>query len=113
MPKNLSLVELERKEFYIKENLLNYEVWSHKRYIKQGQTLKIRIYYIKEQVMISNFGTPILTVWLNDVNGRFWSQLLASPSSQIEISHYRKYSEFREDINIDKAIECFKKPYLW
>ncbi|ENY69740.1 hypothetical protein PIGBHMHK_00261 [Mycoplasmopsis arginini] len=63
--------------------------------------------------MIYNFGTTILTVWLNDVNRRFWSQLLASPSSQIEISHYRKYSEFREDINIDTAIECFKNPYLW
>ncbi|ENY69741.1 hypothetical protein [Mycoplasmopsis arginini] len=47
LPKNLSLVELERKEFYITENLLNYEVWSHKSYIKSGQTLKIRIYYIK------------------------------------------------------------------
>ena len=63
--------------------------------------------------MVSNLGTPILTIWLNDVNGRYWSQLLASPSQQIEISRYRKYSEFREDINIDKAIECFKKPYLW
>lgn len=113
LPKNLSLVELERKEFYITENLLNYEVWSHKRYIKPGQTLKLRIYYIKEQVMISNLGTPILTIWLNDVNGRFWSQLLASPSPQIEISRYRKYSDFRDSINIDTAIECFKNPYLW
>lgn len=57
--------------------------------------------------------TPILTLWLNDINGRYWSQLLASPSNQIEISRYRKYSEFREDINIDTAIECFRKPYMW
>ena len=26
---------------------------------------------------------------------------------------YRKYSEFRENINIDTAIECFRNPYLW
>lgn len=113
LPRNLSLVELERKEFYITENLLNYEVWSNKRYIKPGQSFKLRVYYIKEQIMVSNIGSPMLTIWLNDVNGRCWSQLLASPSKQIEISRFRKYSEFREDINLDKAIECFRNPYLW
>lgn len=113
LPKNLSLIELERKEFYIVENLLNYDVWSNKRYIKPGQTFKLRIYYIKEQIIISNLGNPVITIWLNDVNRRYWSQLLATPSNQIEISRFRKYSEFRENINIDKAIECFKNPYLW
>lgn len=113
LPRNLSLIELERKESYITENFLNYEVWSNKRYIKPGQSLKLRIYYIKDQVMVSNLGTPIITIWLNDVNGRYWSQLLASPNNQIEISRYRKYSEFRENINIDTAIECFRNPYLW
>ena len=76
LPRNLSLIELERKETYITENFLNYEVWSNKRYIKPGQSLKLRIYYIKDQVMVSNLGTPIITIWLNDVNGRYWSQLL-------------------------------------
>lgn len=113
LPRNLSLIELERKETYITENFLNYEVWSNKRYIKPGQSLKLRIYYIKDQVMVSNLGTPIITIWINDVNGRYWSQLLASPNNQIEISRYRKYSEFRENINIDTAIECFRNPYLW
>lgn len=113
LPRNLSLIELERKETYITENFLNYEVWSNKRYIKPGQSLKLRIYYIKDQVMVSNLGTPIITIWLNDVNGRYWSQLLARPNNQIEISRYRKYSEFRENINIDTAIECFRNPYLW
>lgn len=113
LPRNLSLIELERKETYITENFLNYEVWSNKRYIKPGQSLKLRIYYIKDQVMVANLGTPIITIWLNDVNGRYWSQLLASPYNQIEISRYRKYSEFRENINIDTAIECFRNPYLW
>ena len=108
LPRNLSLIELERKETYITENFLNYEVWSNKRYIKPGQSLKLRIYYIKDQVMVSNLGTPIITIWLNDVNGRYWSQLLASPNNQIEISRYRKYSEFRENINIDTAINVLE-----
>lgn len=113
LPKNLSLIELERKEFYITKKLLNYGVWSNKRYIKPGQTLILRVYYIKEQIIVSNLGTPVLTIWLNDINGRYWSQLLASPSQQIEISRYRKYSEFRESIDIDKAIECFIDPRMW
>lgn len=113
LPRDLSFVELERREFYITENLLNYDVWSNKRYIKPGQSLKLRIYYIKEQIMVSNFDNPILTLWLKDVNGRFWSQLLASPDNEIEISRYRKYSEFRESIDIENAIKCFRNPYMW
>lgn len=111
--RNYSIVELERKDFYINNRLLNYGVWSNKRYIKPGQTCKIRIYYVDEEVICSELGMPILTIWLRDVNERYWSQSLLCPYNQIEISHNRKFSDFRKNIDVDTAIECFKKPYLW
>lgn len=46
--------------------------------------------------MVSNLDMPILTISLNDINLRYWSQLLASPSQQIEISRYRKYTELEK-----------------
>ena len=113
LPKNVSLIELERKEFYINESLLNYDVWSNKRYLKPGDVFKLRVYYVKGQIVISNIGSPLLTIWLDDVNGRYWSQVLASPTDEIEISRLRNYSEFRESVDVKTAIECFKNPLMW
>ena len=112
LPQNMSIFELERKEFYIIENLLNYEVWSHKRYIKPGKTIKVRIYYLKDKIITSPISYPF-TIWLQDINGRYWKQNFNSPINEIEISTYSNREEFKETIDIKTAIECFNKPYLW
>lgn len=112
LPKSMSVLEFERKEIYINENLLSYEVWSHKRYIKPGQTIKLRVYYIKDQIISSPISFPF-TIWLHDVNGRYWRQNFNCPVNEIEISNYSTRDEFKEATDIEKAIECFKKPYLW
>lgn len=112
LPKNMSLFELERKEFYINENLLCYEVWSHKRYIKPNGTIKIRVYYIKDKIIRSPISYP-LTIWLQDINGRYWSQSFNCPINEIEISEYSTRDDFKGYTDIDKAIECFINPYLW
>ena len=113
LPKSVSLIELERKEFYINESLLNYDVWSNKRYLKPGDVFKLRVYYIKGQIVVSDIGSPLLTIWLDDVNGRYWSQVLSTQTNEIEISRLQNSSEFRASIDIKTAIECFKNPLMW
>ena len=113
LPRDMALVELERKEFYINEGLLNYGVWSNRRYVKPGEALRMRVYYLKGQVIVSSLGSPVLTIWLEDINGRYWSQALLSPSNEIEISRYRNYADFRDSVDIKTAIECFKNPSMW
>lgn len=113
LPKNVSLIELERKDFYINESLLNYGVWSNKRYLKPGDVFKLRVYYIKGQIVVSNIGSPLLTIWLDDVNGRYWSQALSTQTNEIEISRLCSYSEFRESFDVKTAIECFRNPSMW
>lgn len=112
LQKSMSVIEFERKDFYINENLLNYEVWSHKRYIKPGQTIKVRIYYVKEKVISSYLSYPF-TIWLLDINGRYWRQNFNSPNNEIEISSYSSRAEFKNTTDVDAAIVCFNKPYLW
>ena len=113
LPKNMSLVYLKTRDFYINENLLNYDVWANKRYIKPGQSINIRVYFINEHIIYSNLGNPILTVWLKDVNGRFWSQALDCPNNEIYNSINFKYIDFKNNIDIDTAIQCFRDPFLW
>lgn len=112
LPKNMSVFELERKKFYIDNNILNYDVFAHKRYVKPGQVIKIRIYYIKDKV-INNFLSHPFTIWLHDINGRYWRQSFNSPIKEIEISSLSSRNDFIASTDVDKAIECFKKPYLW
>lgn len=112
LPKNMAAIELERKDFYINEKLLNYEVWSNKRYIKPGISIKVRIYYVKDQIMTGSISYP-LTIWLRDINGRYWEQNFGSPSNDVEMSRLSSRKKLKEQTNIDIAIECFKKPYLW
>lgn len=113
LPKSMSIFDFARKDVCINEKLLNYDVWANKRYIKKNGTLKVRIYYIKNQIPTTNFGSPELVVWLRDVEGRYWEQVLNAPANEIEISRLKNYKEFKEDIDTRVAIECFKNPIMW
>ena len=112
LQRNTAVFELERRDIYITENLLNYEVWANKRYIKPGQEIKIRVYYSKDEVIGSMISYP-LTIWLHDINGRYWEQNFGSPNNDVEISRLSNRKTFRDHTNIDTAIDCFKNPYLW
>ena len=112
VPKNMVAIELERNEFYINENLLNYKVWANKRYIKPGKSITIRIYYIKEQIISGLISYP-LTIWLRDINGRYWEQNFGSPNNDVEKPRLSNRKHFMEQTDIETAIECFRKPYLW
>lgn len=112
LPKSLSIVEFEKKEIYFYENMLNYVVYGEKRYIKPGQTIRIRVYYIKDQIIESLISYP-LTLWLHDVNGKYWEQNFGSPRNDIETSRLSDLETFKSDTSIEKAVECFKNPQKW
>ena len=113
LPRNMSLFEYEKKDFYINECLLNYDVWSSKRYIKPKATFTLRVYYVKDQKPSTILNSPELVVWLRDVNGFVWSQTLNSPANEIENSKLSNSKALREARDISKAIECFNNPIMW
>lgn len=112
-PRFVSVLDMNQKDAFIREGLLNYDVWSDKRYIKTKQTIKIRVYYLKNQIPASLLSNPSLTIWLKDVNGLLWSQTLLAPGKEIEISRLKKYEDFKGEIDIRSAIDCFRNPELW
>lgn len=113
LPKNMSVMELEKRDFYIKQNLLNYDAWANKHYIKSGETIILRTYFIKETIIESNVGNPIFTIWLHDVNGRVWYQTLNAPMVEIGLPISGTRKQFYETIDVTPAIECFRDPRQW
>ena len=113
LPKNVSIFELENREMHINNHFLSYEAWANRRYIKPKQTIKLRIYYIKGQTIISNIGSAVLTLWLRDTNGYLWSQSLFAPAEELEISKMGSRDDFKESRDIETAIKCFKGELPW
>ena len=112
MPRTVCVMQLERREFYISEKVINYDVWSQKRYIKQGQSFKLRIYYLENKIIKGMISYPF-TIWLHDVNGRYWEQKIDGTTNLIEISFLSNRETLVNNTSIDIAEDCFKNPSLW
>ena len=108
--RNISIIDLDRRNTFFSSNFINYDVWCEKRYIKPGKVVKIRFYYVKDDE--SNYTKNVL-IWLHDINGRYWTQSIEATSNIIENSILKDSKVFRDSIDVDKAEECFKNPYLW
>ena len=113
LPKNMSVFAYEKKNFYIKNKMINYDVWADKKYIKPGQIITIRVHYLNDQVIYSNLGNPTITLWLTDINGRIWSQSFGCPDNEVGVPILNNINNFREQTSIETAIKCFKDPMLW
>lgn len=79
LPRNVALIEFGHKNSLIENEMLSYDGWIRKNFIKPGETFIFRIYYVKDQVMISNLGNPIITFWLEDIKHFVWGASLVCP----------------------------------
>ena len=113
LPKDTALFEFENYEFFVKERLLNYEAWSNKHFIKQGDKITVKLYYLKDKIILSSIGSATITLWLRDINGNIWYQPLFIQNDFIDKSYESNNKEFKESRDIKTALECFEKPYLW
>lgn len=93
------LKEFERIKNSIDESSLMRGALFEKRYIKPGETIKLQIFFEKEDGNAS-LSFPSV-VWLYDVNGRYWKQNFLVGTSKIEISERGGDIEFKKDMNFD------------
>ena len=114
LPKNTSLFNASNNEYIsdYKNEFLNYSVILEKT-IKPQQTVKIRVSYVTDEVIVSNLGSAPISIWLMDINKNVWSQSLYAPQNKIYNSEKRDYKTFREYSDITTAIECFRNPMMW
>ena len=114
LPKNTSIFNASNNEYIsdYKNKFLNYSVILEKT-IKPQQTVKIRVSYVADEVMVSNLGGAPISIWLMDINKNVWSQDLFAPQNKIYNSEKRDHKAFREYTDTTTAIECFKNPMMW
>lgn len=111
-PKTTSIIEMENRGFLIKNGLLCYEAWSKKRNIKPGETVSIKICYIKDQVVCSPI-SAVAAIYMEDINGHLWHQPLFCPTNEMENSSRASRKDFNDYRDVRSAINCFKDPSLW
>ena len=111
-PKTTSIFDLNQKEFFIENGLLNYDVWSKKRFIKPGETISIKVCYIKDQVMYSPI-SAVAAIYMEDINGNLWHQPLFCPTDEMDNSTRTNRKDFNDYKDTRAAIDCFKDPSLW
>lgn len=111
-PKTTSIMELEERGFIVNNGLLSYEAWSKKRFIKPGETISIKVCYIKKQVMFSPI-SAIAAIYMEDINSNLWYQPLFCPTDEMGNSNRASRKEFNNNRDVRLALECFKDPTKW
>lgn len=111
-PRTTSLVELKQRSYLFNYKTINYECWSSKRFIKPGQSVSIKICYIKDKAMVSPI-SAVAAIYMEDINGHLWHQPLFCPTDEMENSKRANYKEFRDNKNVSLALDCFKDPSSW
>ena len=114
LPKNTSLFGIENKEneMCYENNFLNYSVILDKS-VKPRESIKLKICYIDEKIILSNIGSATITIWMVDEKNNWWSQPLFAPENKIYNSKRSSHKEWKDYTDESKAIECFDNPMLW
>ena len=80
--------------------------------IRVGETITVKFCYHKERI-INGTLSAIMSIGLEDCNGRHWMQPLFAPTEKIYDSRMVSYKDYISEVRVDAAIECFKNPMLW
>lgn len=91
--------------------MLNYSVCLDKK-VRVGEVVTVKFCYHKDRI-VSGMLSAIMSIGLEDCNGRHWMQPLFAPTEKIYDSRMVSYKDYISEVRVDAAIECFKNPMLW
>lgn len=98
-------------EVFAESGCLNYYDILDKK-IHTEESISLKICYNKDKIPASLISAATSIVF-EDRNGNYWEQSLFSPENKIYTPRKISYKDFKRDISIDIAEECFRKPWLW
>lgn len=109
--KNTSIFDIEYADIFMKNGSINYGYIYDKK-IFPGEELKIRLYFHKN-IIISSGMSCAFVIQFNDSNGVYWEQSFFENNCNLYSPREISYKEYKDNISVEKSIECFEKPYLW
>ncbi len=95
----------------LKYGLISYSAYYDKK-VYVGDTITMKVCFHKDCV-ISGTISALMSMGLEDSNGRCWMQPFFVPDDKIYDAYIISRKEYRDELLPDIAIECFKKPWLW
>ena len=110
--KDTALLDLKDSNVYIDQKFLNYVVYCEKRFIKTNDEIIVRIYFLKSKIIVGTLGASC-SLYIRDINGRYWHQPIFVPDKSIESSSLSSYKDFKNYTDIDVAIKCFRGELPW
>lgn len=106
-----SVINMKYVKEFIDNGFINYGyIWDKK--IFPMQEIKIRLYFHKEKVITSAFSSAFI-IQYRDSNGCYWEQAFFENDYNLYSPVKISYKEYRQNASIEKAMECFEKPWLW
>ena len=105
----VAITKLENVESIISDKYLNYDVSIDKNFIKQNEQFSVIFYYVENEILNNAF----VNFYMQDINGRYWRQLLFCPQNRIDISQSTTYKEFYDNCDVNYAIKCFEGKEYW
>ena len=114
LPKITAVFGVENGEYktYCTNNVLNYSVILDKP-IRPMESIKFRVCYLSEEIVVSNRGRATMTIWMVDEKKNWWAQPLFAPDRKIYDSAKASHKEWRNYTDEQQAIKCFEDPMLW
>ena len=98
-------------EHCLDNGFLNYSD-CYDRKIRSGETVTVKLCYHKDRILMCAISAN-MSIGMQDDNGHYWQQPLFAPTDKVYDSRQVGWTEYRECLRPDVAIECFKKPWLW
>ena len=90
----VSLASRKEIEFYHAHDLPSCEAWCNKRFIKEGESITLRVCYLKDK-MVLPYISAVVSIHIQDINGNIWHQPLFCPSNETDNSTRESYNQFR------------------
>ena len=107
--KRASVFDLNNLDFFINHRVINYSVWiDKKRNIGKNEKISIRFCFIKGQGDSYFASTPI-SLFLQDINGRYWHQPLFFNENNIENSSYFLWKDFKNNTDENNGLDFFEE----
>lgn len=109
--KNNMLVDYDGLESIVKDEWINYNYCYDKKILK-NEAIRIDLYYLENSRIRSIFSSELVILFKDSYNNLYEQPFFIANNNLYEPSKIT-YKEYRENVTVDTAIECFKNPWMW
>lgn len=110
--KTTSIFNFNNYDNSIKKEFISYSILFDNLSIKSDGIFTIRFYLLQNEAPMS-IVSALVSIYLEDINGKIWKQPLFCPDKKIENSIRSSHKELRNSSDEEKAIKCFKGEIPW